>query len=134
MKDNKIIKALECCSDNKDYLCPICPYNKEKATQCHAKMKKDAINFIEQLKRENEILSNNADEAFQEGLNENRELFKNEVKAEVIKEFIEKLIYEVVNRPSENATGGVLYNNGRVDRQNEIIDIINELAGVDFET
>ncbi len=90
----------------------------------------DISNLINQLQKENEILSVNADNAFQEGLNENRELFKNEVKAEVIKEFIEKLICEIVNRPAEKAPDGIFYMNGRVDRQNEIIDIINELAGV----
>lgn len=94
----------------------------------------DISSLINQLQKEKEILSANADNAFQEGLNENRELFKNEVKAEVIKEFIEKLIYEIVNRPPEKAPNGVFYMNGRVDRQNEIIDIIKELAGVYIET
>ena len=46
---------------------------------------------IEKLKKENEILSRNADNAFQEGLNECRELFEPEIKAEAYKEFAEKL-------------------------------------------
>lgn len=50
---------------------------------------------IERLQKENEILSANADNAFQEGLNESRELFKQEVeaqiKAEAVKEFAERL-------------------------------------------
>ena len=48
---------------------------------------------------------------------------------EVIKKFTEKLIFEIVNRPAKANPDGAFYNNGRVDRQNEIIDIINELAG-----
>lgn len=51
------------------------------------------------------------------------------MKLDAIKEYQEKLIYEIVNRPSEKAPDGVFYMNGRVDRQNEIIDIIKELAG-----
>lgn len=125
MTDNEFLKDLECCSERGN--CNRCSRYTIPYPTCKEQLCKSACNLIH-------ILSNNADNAFQEGLNENRELFKNEVKAEIIKEFIEKLIYEIVNRPSENATGGVLYNNGRVDRQNEIIDIINELAGVDFET
>lgn len=46
---------------------------------------------IERLKRENKILSKNADTAFQDGLNEAQDLYakqvKNEVRAEAIKEF-----------------------------------------------
>lgn len=50
---------------------------------------------IKGLHKENKILSVNADTAFQDGLNENRDLFKKEVeaeiKAETIKEFAKKL-------------------------------------------
>ena len=50
---------------------------------------------IESLREENRILSHDADTAFQEGLNENRDLFKKEVepeiKAEAYKEFAERL-------------------------------------------
>ena len=50
---------------------------------------------IERLKRENEILSVNSDTAFQDGLNEARDLYatevENEIKAEAIREFAEKL-------------------------------------------
>jgi hypothetical protein len=50
---------------------------------------------IEKLKKENEILSRNADNAFQEGLNECRELFEHEIKADAYKEFAEKLENEI---------------------------------------
>lgn len=50
---------------------------------------------IERLKRENEILSTNADTAFQDGLNEAQDLYatqvENEIKTEAIKEFADKL-------------------------------------------
>lgn len=46
---------------------------------------------IEKLKAENRILSRNADTAFQDGLDERRELFEPEIKAEAYKEFAEKL-------------------------------------------
>ena len=50
---------------------------------------------IERLKKENKILSKNADTAFQDGLNEAQDLYaeqvKNEVRTKAIKEFAEKL-------------------------------------------
>lgn len=50
---------------------------------------------IERLKNENEILSKNADNAFQDGLNEAQDLYAEQVKAEIkseaYKEFAEKL-------------------------------------------
>lgn len=63
-----------------------------------------------------------------------RPLDTDRIKLEAIKEYQKKLIYEIVNRPPEKTPNGVFYMNGRVDRQNEIIDIINELAGVYVET
>ena len=46
---------------------------------------------IERLKAENRILFRNADTAFQDGLDERRELFEPEIKAEAYKEFAERL-------------------------------------------
>ena len=50
---------------------------------------------IERLKKENTILSKNADTAFQDGLNEAQDLYalqiKNDIKAMAIKEFAERL-------------------------------------------
>lgn len=43
------------------------------------------------LRCKNSILSRNADTAFQDGLNESREVYKSEVKAEICKEFADKL-------------------------------------------
>lgn len=95
MTDNEIIKALECCSAN--YIaCKECPFNSKSF--CERYVIENAFDFvkrqqaeIERLKRENKILSINADNAFQDGLNEAQDLYaeqvKNEVQAEAINEF-----------------------------------------------
>lgn len=50
---------------------------------------------IAELKSHNAVLEWNADTAFQDGLNERRELFEPEIKAEAYKEFAEKLENEI---------------------------------------
>lgn len=59
---------------------------------------------IEKLKSENEILSYNADNAFQEGLNECRELFEPEIKSEAYKEFAKK-VKEEIKKAYDNEMG-----------------------------
>lgn len=54
-------------------------------------MNQTKLDCIHDLQKENEILSRNADTAFQDGLNEKRDLFAPEIKAEAIKEFAERL-------------------------------------------
>lgn len=86
MTDNEIIKRLERCvkrgnrNNNTDIILGL--INRQKAE-------------IERLKNENEILSKNADNAFQEGLNEAQDLYAEQVKAEIkseaIKEFAKRL-------------------------------------------
>ena len=116
MTDNEIIKAFECCEANEGNRpnCKECPWFRleEKPVDCHKQVRKNAIDLInrqkeeiERLQKENEILSVNADNAFQEGLNENRELFKQEVekdiKAEAVREFTEEInmmITEIYNK------------------------------------
>lgn len=108
LTDNEIIKALECCSTEhcKKRDCPLFDYSRN-TNDCIEHLSKKAIKLInrlqsqkealiagqetlqkalaekdkeiEKLKAENEILQKNADEAFQEGLNENRGLFVKEV-------------------------------------------------------
>ncbi len=101
MNDNDVIKALECCAYHSAD-CEDCCFKHLDAPSCGVEMDKNALDLIkrlqvenERLKKENAILSTNADNAFQEGLNENRELFKNEVyaeiKSEARKEFAERL-------------------------------------------
>lgn len=102
MTDNEIIKALECCQREYDKNCKQCPYNKYSITGCRGELRKDTLDFInrlqaenERLKKENEILSINADTAFQDGLNEAQDLYAKQVKAEIkseaVREFAERL-------------------------------------------
>lgn len=101
MIDNEIIKALKCCSlDVRENTCPKCAfYKKHRCSTLMLNAVSDLIkrqkSEIERLKKKNTILSKNADTAFQDGLNENRDLFKKEVEPEIrneaIREFAERL-------------------------------------------
>lgn len=102
MKDEQIIKALDCCHSELGNMCSICPLFDPDNDYCEDDLHKNALNLInrqkaeiERLKKENTILSKNADTAFQDGLDENRDLFKKEVEPEIrneaIKEFAERL-------------------------------------------
>lgn len=120
MTDNEIIKALEYCCGNKEGECEeVCyqsglPESREEGLRwCRQWLIKDALDLInrqkaeiEKLKQNNDILSRNADTAFQDGLNESKELYKNEVETEIksktIKEFAERL--------KNNIDNGELYN------------------------
>ncbi len=55
--DNEIVKALECCckSNTNDYYCEDCPY--EHIELCAAVVSKDALDFINRQKTENERLN-----------------------------------------------------------------------------
>lgn len=77
-------------------------------------MREKTLQIVEKLEEENDFL---------------KSIDTDKIRTEAIKEYKEKLIYEIVNRPSEKAPDGVFYMNCRVDHQNEIIDIINVLAG-----
>lgn len=107
MTDEQIIKALECCATDDGDDCSQCPYGnivyKSGNGGCVNRCRKDALDLvnrqkaeIERLKRKNTILSKNADTAFQDGLDENRDLFKKEIEPEIrneaIKEFAKFLI------------------------------------------
>ena len=99
MTGEQIIKAVDVC---KTGTCRGCPYHVLGTAGCISILMKDVFGLInrqkaqiESLREENRILSHDADTAFQEGLNENRDLFKKEVepeiKAEAYKEFAERL-------------------------------------------
>lgn len=106
MTDEQIIKALKCCATDDGDDCSQCPYGnivyKSGNGGCVNRCRKDALDLVNRqkkeigrLKRKNTILSKNADTAFQDGLDENRDLFKKEVEPEIrneaIKEFAERL-------------------------------------------
>lgn len=86
---------------------------------------------IERLKRENKILSINADNAFQDGLNEAQDLYaeqvKNEVQAEAINEFADKLKEKI----SQKVCCGRL---SFVETEYEVNNLVKEMAGADNET
>ena len=99
--DEEIIKALQCCSEPCAE-CDECPLYCTGANCSSFELHRYALDLfnrqkaeIEKLKSKNEILSHNADNAFQEGLNECRELFEPEIKSEAYKEFAEKLENEI---------------------------------------
>ena len=98
MTDNEIVKALEVCDNS---FCEDCKYH-DKLFNCRDNLIRDALDLINRLQAENErltkentILSQNADTAFQDGLNEAQDLYaeqvKTEIKAEAYKEFAEKV-------------------------------------------
>lgn len=98
--DEEIIKALECCvSTTTDEACDGCPFNKQNlCDKDQLALEKYALNLInhqkaeiEKLKAENQILYRNADTALQDDLNERRELFEPEIKAEAYKKFAERI-------------------------------------------
>ena len=112
MTDNEIIQAMNyCCGNIKSdeessedmcYQVSLPEGRNGDIRWCRQWLIKDALDLInrqkaeiERLKKKNKILIKNADTAFQDGLDENRDLFKKEVepeiRAEAIKEFAERL-------------------------------------------
>lgn len=99
----EIIKVMKDCGCTPD--CKWCPYfdpKNEYSERCYERRNKDFDNLInrqqaiiERLQTENKILSKNADNAFQDGLNEAQDLYKkqveSEIKSEAVKEFWDKL-------------------------------------------
>lgn len=146
MNDNEIIKAVECCCVAEQQICreSKCPLfgngncftelainvrdliNRQKAEiEQLTQNLKFVRGTVERQKRENEILCQNADTAFQDGLNEAQDLYreqiKSEVKAEAIKEFAERLKEKVkVN----NLGDGFVY-------AWEINNLVKEMVGAD---
>lgn len=120
--DKEIEKALSLCGRTTTIVyCDQCPLCGEY--ECNREIKVLALDLInhqkseiERLHKENKILSRNADTAFQDGLNECRELFAPEIKAEAYKTFAEKLREEFLN----------LQYNAKTDRKNIKIEELKE--------
>lgn len=126
----EIIKVMKDCGCTPD--CNWCPYfdpKNEYSERCYERRNKDFDNLIERklaeiemLKKENEILSINADTAFQDGLNEAQDLYKkqveSEIKSEAVKEFAARLKCGV---PQET---GVI-------RCSDIDNLVKEMVGED---
>lgn len=110
--DSEVLKALEYCNADRNE-CDKCALQEEcESNPFYSTIAKYALDLIKRqkteierlksmnqakldcihdLQRENEILSRNADTAFQDGLNEKRDLFEPEIRAEAYKEFAETL-------------------------------------------
>ena len=123
MTDAEIIKALECCKKDD---CDNCPNN---FGNCYANLSGYSLDIIkrkqaeiDRLERYNEIITINADTAFQDGLNEAQDLYAEEVKAKIktesIKEFAVRLKCGV---PQET---GVI-------RCSDIDNLVKEMVGED---
>ena len=81
----------------------------------------NALDLINRLQAENERLKKVNDSFTDIGK------MYSELKAEAIKDYKERLIFEIVNTPTTYQESGLLYLSGVANRQNEIIDIINGL-------
>ena len=127
MTDNEIVETLKLCTTQDGSIpCYDCPRWNDDEQECEGidyTATLDLINRqkteIEKLKSKNEILSHNADNAFQEGLNECRELFEPEIKSEAYKEFAEKL--------KEKYCDIVLYR--KIVTVNTIENLLKEMVG-----
>lgn len=135
MKDNEIIKALECCCTLNGVGCRNCPQYDIHSAMCVKNLIRNALDLInrqkseiERLQKENEILSKNADTAFQDGLNEAQDLYalqiKNEIKSEAVKEFAEMYKTEVTKRYEDIAYQDLFF--GVVDNLVKEMTEVNE--------
>lgn len=114
MKDNEIIKALECCSING---CKNCKY-KGKAPDCMTALQKDTIDLINRQKAEIESLKHRKTEL----QIRNQEL--QHEKSEAIKEFAERLKTETFLAKAVESVEHVIW-------MNEIDNIVKEMTEVE---
>ena len=93
MTDEEIEKALEIHYRRGGLPdCETCPYFNEFCHgDCLRTLGKDMQDYINRLKAENAILKKNADEAFQQGLNEMKELVAPEIRKDTAKEILQDL-------------------------------------------
>lgn len=130
MTDNEIVETLKLCTTQDGSIpCYDCPRWNDDEQECEGidyTATLDLINRqkteIEKLKRKNEILSHNADNAFQEGLNECRELFEPEIKSEAYKEFAERLKRSTVTAVIGNGIYAVATSKG-------VDNLLKEMVG-----
>ena len=113
MTDNEIIKALEDMLKNFD------------GEVVEFMAISSALDLINRLQAEIERLREKNTRLFAENVSITHSSKK--IEAEAIKEYKEKLIFEIMNTPTKYQESGLLYSSGVANRQNEIIDIINGL-------
>lgn len=88
MTDAKIIKALECCS-HEVYDCDACPLNLKEEELCFIEVRKYALDLINRLQADNELLKEN-NSLLTEAGQEWQKRYET-AKTEAIKEFAERL-------------------------------------------
>ena len=88
----------------------------------HKQVIDDALDLINRLSAENERLK--AERQMADGY---ADALVEYTKEKAIKDYKERLIFEIVNTPTTYQESGLLYLSGVANRQNEIIDIINGL-------
>ena len=108
MTDNEIIKALGFCKNV--YCNGDCPLSDDSL--CAETLARNTLDLIQRqqaeidrLKKENDILSQNSDTAFQDGLNEAQDLYaeqiKDEIKAEAVKEFADRIVEQLEEKKTK---------------------------------
>ena len=126
LTDAEILKTLDFCEGyNGVSFCNDCPlFDKDN---CIHILSHEASGLINRQKAEIERL--------REGIKFERERVDNipnlllQAKSEARKEFAEKVIHEIVNRPSKIQSTSKEYLHGSAYRQNEIIDLLTEMEG-----
>lgn len=152
LTDEQIKQALEFCAN--------CECNSEKTEKecalitmsfCKNYLRKQSLDYINRLEAENRRLQAKIKEfdeklVIQKGLIyrqtariEALQMDNNQLQSDIInanqnyvhiKEFVEKVVFEIVNKPSEFTAkqGTADFLSGSAHRQNEIIDIIEKMA------
>ena len=101
-------------------------YNTELKTKIAQILKKNIELNVEiaRLKLENEILSKNADTAFQDGLNEAQDLYAEQVKAEIKVEAYREFAEHLKERWTNN-----YYDSPDVDFDEFVNNLVKEMVG-----
>ena len=93
---------------------------------CSADKINEQLEEIEKLKNENKILSINADNAFQDGLNEAQDLYAEQVKAEIKSEAYKEFAEHLKEMWSNN-----YYDSPDVDFDEFVDNLLKEMVGED---
>lgn len=129
--EDALFDKVECCEK-----CFYCDKNDVTTNDCCVQQKKETIlNYIIRLEAEKEKLIGKLELEKGKAKKLKEELKtvavdQKVIKSFTIKEFVEKVIFEIVNKPSEFAAeqGTANFLSGSSHRQNEIIDIIEKMA------
>lgn len=121
MTDSEIKKALKCHMTDENYTCGSCAY---KDCGCSYALCRDTLDLINRRDAKIESLT--------------KEIMDMAItietcKTEGVNEFCNGLIAEILQKPEGKTPDGAYYNNGRNDREKEIIEIIERRRGEKLE-